>query len=121
LVYALRTSKHHLQDNGNCIFDDTLSVLELTDVASDFDCNIDEVICESNYFVENVLIYISGFIVRMLIKKEKCAFCCTFLKDSKNRVSCALISKKQRGGLIHLIQDVVSVVNFTNRNVKLIL
>ena len=112
-------SKHYLQDNGNCIFDDSVSILELSSVTSNTDWSIDEVICNTNIFVENVLTYISGFIMRTLTNKEKCTFCYTYLKESKNRVTCPLITVKQLGGLIYPISDVVAVVNFANRNVKL--
>jgi len=111
-------AKHCLQDNGNSVFDDTVSVLELSSVSCDLDLSIDDV-PNSDIFVDTVITYISGFIMRTIIKKEKCTFCYTFLKESKNRVSCPLINTKQLGGLIYPIQDIVWIVNFANRHVKL--
>jgi hypothetical protein len=58
--------------------------------------------------------------MRTIINKEKCMFCYTYLKESKNRVTCPLITIKQLGGLIYPISDVVAVVNFANRNVNLL-
>ena len=107
------------KDNGNCIFDDSLPISELSEVNCEFDWNIDNIICDSNNFVDNVLIYISGFIMRTLMQKEKCTFCYTFLKECQNRVSCPLINVKQLGGLVNPISDMVSVVKLANRNVKL--
>ena len=109
------------KDNGNCIFDDSLPISELSEVNCEFDWNIDNIICDSNNFVDNVLIYISGFIMRTLMQKEKCTFCYTFLKECQNRVSCPLINVKQLGGLVNPISDMVSVVKLANRNVKLFL
>jgi len=57
--------------------------------------------------------------MRTTIKKEKCTLCYLYLKESKNRVTCPLIDIKQVGGLIYPIKDIVWVVNFANRNVKL--
>jgi hypothetical protein len=88
-------------------------------VTSVKDWNIDNIICNSTIFVETVLIYISGFIMRTIIKKEKCTFCYTFLTESNNRVTCPLITAKQKGGLIYPISDVVEVVKLANRNAKL--
>jgi hypothetical protein len=106
-------------DNGNAIFEDTLPVIELSSVCLDWNCNLDKLISNDNQFVENVIIYISGFIMRTLMKKEKCLYCYTFLHDSPNRISCTLIDVKQLGGLIHPLSDLVSVVDLANRNVKL--
>ena len=107
------------KDNGNCIFDDSLPITVLSEVTCDFEWNIGNIICDSNNFTDNVIIYISGFIMRTLIKKEKCTFCYTYLKECKDRVSCPLINVKQLGGLINPIADVVSVVKLANRKVKL--
>jgi nitrate reductase beta subunit len=113
------TTLPYLQDNGNAIFDDSVSILELSSVSYSPDWSIDEIIWNTNIFVENVLTYISGFIMRTIINKEKCTFCYTYLKESRDRVTCPLITTKQLGGLIYPITDVITVVKFANRNVKL--
>lgn len=101
------------------MFDNTVSVLELSSVNCDLDWSIDGVISNSNVFVDTVITYISGFIMRRLINNEKCTFCYTYLKESKNRVTCPLIDTKQLGGLIYPITDIVWIVTFANRKVKL--
>ena len=106
-------------DNGNSIFDDSLPITELSEVNCDFEWNIEKVICANDSFVDNVIIYISGFIIHTLIKKEKCDLCYTYLNQCENRVTCHLINVKQLGGLINPISDVVSIVKHANRNVIL--
>ena len=91
----------------------------MTDVCCDLDIPLDSV-SHDNQFVDNVLIYISGFIMRKLIEKEKCSYCYTYLTECKERVSCQLINFKQLGGLVYPIFDVVSIVEIANRNMKLI-
>jgi hypothetical protein len=107
------------KDNGNCLFDGSLSVLELCDVSCELDLNLENIVIENSDFVDNVMIYIAGFIMRTLIRKEKCTFCYTYLKESKDRITCPLIDIKQLGGLIAPIPDVVATVKIANRNVKL--
>ena len=107
------------KDNGNCLFDD-IPVIELTTVYSDcdfdfdfeFDFEKDKYKCDA--FVENVLKYISGFIMRTLLKNEFCTYCYAYFKESKDRITCPLIETKQRGGLIKPIRDVVSIVKIAN-------
>jgi hypothetical protein len=106
------------KDNGNCLFDESLSILELSEVSCDLDLNAENICIQNSPFVENVLVYIAGFIMRTIMQKEQCAFCYTYMKECKNRVTCTLIDKKQRGGLLNPICDVVSTVKITNRNVK---
>ena len=90
----------------------------MTDVCCDLDIPLDSV-SHDNQFVDNVLIYISGFIMRKLIEKEKCTYCYTYLTECKERVSCQLIHFKQLGGLMYPIFDVVTIVEIANRNMKL--
>ena len=104
------------KDNGNCLFDTEITVLEditSTDIA--LDVEIEDLICEQSLFKENVLVYICGFIMRVLLKKESCLLCYTYLETSENRVTCFLIKNKQVGGLINPIVDIVKIVTITNR------
>ena len=73
--------------------------------------------CEER-FLDNVLIYIGGFIMRALISKEKCTMCYTYLTECKERVSCHLINVKQLGGLQYPTLDVVSVLQIANRTLE---
>ena len=68
-----------------------------------------------NQFVDNFLVYISGFIMRSVMRKESCDFCYLYLKECKHRMSCKLIEQKQQGGLICPIVDIVEVVRKSNR------
>jgi len=106
------------KDNGNSIFDDTISIPELTEVCCDIDVPIFDA-SSNDRFLDNVLIYISGFIMRTLILKEKCTYCYTYLTECKERVSCQLINFKQLGGLVYPIFDVVTVVEIANRKMNL--
>ena len=76
----------------------------MTDVCCDLDIPLDSV-SHDNQFVDNVLIYISGFIMRKLIEKEKCTYCYTYLTECKERVSCQLINFKQLKGtnIVHFL------------------
>jgi hypothetical protein len=107
------------KDNGNCLFDENVSLLDLSDVSCDLELNCDNIPTEGSKFVDNVIIYISGFIMRTLMNKEKCTFCYTYMKESKDKVSCPLIDVKQRGGLVSPTSAIVSIVKIANRNVKL--
>jgi len=103
------------KDNGNSLFDDSTPVLELSSIISVKDWTIDEILCKSDRFVDTVLTYISGFLMKSIISKEKCTLCYTYLTESKNRMTCPLIDSKQLGGLIYPLADVVSVVTLANR------
>jgi hypothetical protein len=81
--------------------------------------SIDDIVCNTDHFVDSVLTYISGFIMRTIIKNEKCTLCFTYLTECKTRVICPLITAKQLGRLIYPISDVVTIVRLANRNVKL--
>ncbi len=107
--------KNTSKDNGNSLFDDSTPVLELSSIISVKDWTIDEILCKSDRFVDTVLTYISGFLMKSIISKEKCTLCYTYLTESKNRMTCPLIDSKQLGGLIYPLADVVSVVTLANR------
>jgi hypothetical protein len=52
---------------------ENILVLELSEVTCDLDLSLEgSEIIQGDSFVDNVMIYIAGFIMRMLIKKEKC-------------------------------------------------
>jgi len=110
------------KDNGNCIFDDTISIPELSEVCYDFDVPdaIYTVKTSEDRFLDNVLTYIAGFIMRTLVDKEKCTYCYAYLTESKQRVSCQLINIKQLGGLVYPTFDIVTIVHIANRNMKFI-
>ncbi len=90
---------------------------EITDVCYDFD--VPKAILDlqntQDRFLDNILIYISGFIMRSLVSKEKCLLCYAYLTECKQRVTCELINVKQLGGLVYPTIDVLSVVQISNR------
>lgn len=92
----------------------------MTDMSCEFDFEIPATMGHDRY-LDNVLIYISGYIMRRLIETEKCTFCYTFLTECKERVSCELINFKQLGGLMYPLFDIVSVVQIANSAVELAL
>ena len=107
-----------LQDDGNCIFDSTISVPDMSHVNYEFDLDLEipfEPALVNNRFVDNEIIYISGFIMRKIVDKETCMYCYTYLTENKQRVSCELIKFKQLGGLVYPIFDVVAIVHISNR------
>jgi len=106
------------KDDGNCLFDESLSILELSGVNCDLDLNFENISLQNSNFVDNVLVYIAGFIMRIVMRKELCTFCYTYMRECKTRTTCTLIDKRQRGGLIDPICDFVSTVKIANRNVK---
>jgi len=110
-----------LQDNGNCIFEDSISIPELTDVSCEFEVPsvIENMMNSRDRFVDNILTYIAGFVMRILVRKEKCTYCYTYLTECKERVSCQLINVKQLGGLVYPTFDVVTVVHIADRKMKL--
>ena len=102
-------------DNGNSYFDETLSLVDLTSVPDvNFDLNLAEILSKENTFTENVLIYMSGFVMKTLLDSEKCTYCRMYLENCKDRVTCHLIENKQRGGLLQPIVDVVAIVKIAN-------
>ena len=108
-------------DNGNCLFDEQTPILDITTPDCAFDLPLNVSLSNTSdepfdpLFVDNVLIYISGFLMRTLVKRESCNFCYTYLIECKDRLSCKLIEKKQRGGLICPVTDVVAIVQLANR------
>lgn len=57
--------------------------------------------------------------MKKLIDTEKCTYCYTYLTECKERVTCELINFKQLGGLKYPLFDVVSIVETTNRKMKI--
>ena len=103
------------------MFDDIISVPTITEIPCDLDIEITlDLATHENKFLDNVLIYISGFLMKKLTEHEKCTYCYTYLKECKQRVSCDLIKFKQLGGLQYPIFDVVNIVEITNRKMKLL-
>lgn len=108
------------KDNGNCIFDDSIAIPDMSSVSCDIDIDIPaDYGVQNNKFVDNVLIYISGFMMKKLIDSEKCTYCYMYLTECKERVSCELINFKQLGGLKYPTFDVLAVVDISNRKMKL--
>ena len=74
----------------------------------------------NSLFVENVLIYLAGYITRLITEKESCDVCFVLLKECKSRVSCELIDQKNFGGLVHPSVDILDIVKFANRKFETI-
>ena len=101
-------------DDGNCYFNESIPVINMPCTESDICLKQDltESLVIGNRFKHTVLVYIAGFINRVLMENESCILCFTFLKECRATVSCELIKNKQRGGLIDPIVDIVNIVKF---------
>ena len=69
-------------------------------------------------FVENILEYISGWVVRKLQQKllcNKCLNCLVVLKDNKQCNNCSLLQVKDNGALVVPSAAVVRVVQHAER------
>jgi hypothetical protein len=65
---------------------ENIMVLELSEVTCDLDLSLEgSEIIQGDSFVDNVMIYIAGFIMRMLIKKEKCYTVLLYFFERKQR------------------------------------
>lgn len=70
-------------------------------------------------FTQNVLHYVSGWIVHSLSKSSKCTTCEQSLKSNYSDAdSFKLINIKQRGGLKYPSEDVIKVVNMCYNTLK---
>jgi len=109
--------------NGNCSILDstnTLSVIKKKHYREDIFQNIESLpenkIVDHDYFgninningyVEDVSVYIAGFIAMKILKKTSCEYCKTFLIMTKH--DSKLANNKDRGGLIKPSTDVQTV------------
>lgn len=88
-------------DNGNCYQDESISLVDLTNCSNqdfELDIKLEKILNNSdNTFTENVLIYMSGYIMRTIMDNEPCTFCYVYLKECDDRMSCPLIEKKTTG------------------------
>ena len=90
----------------------------MSEVSYDFDLDLElpnEMALLDNRFIDNVLIYISGFIMKKILDKETCMYCYTYLKENKERISCELINFRQLGGLVYPLFDIVTIVQTSNK------
>ena len=68
-------------------------------------------ICKLNDYVENVVTYIAGFVVKSLSNKLHCEICVSALtnKNIENKKFAQLINMKTKGGLTYPSEDVIFV------------
>ena len=109
---------------SNCTLQDDTSVLMLPPKLQD---SLDEIKFEfmqeeevimwpdshEHEYVNDIIVYVSGFIQRRILKHEKCESCKNFLLDKQNSTSCNLISVINRGGLCKPSKDLIQVVKTT--------
>lgn len=146
--------KHDLSDiKGNCISDSETHILTTTSslkkvqpeldidnitLARKYNMDIsDEVIIDDNieyyiehlpsltFLTENVVTYISGFVVKKLKSIVKCPECLlsletihTFSLDCENFM---LLNRKNRGGLLKPSQNVVNICIFAEKKIRFVL
>ena len=112
---------------GNCLMQDDTNVLVLPQKVTDkklFEIEDEETEKESKIFIEalatkseyrkSILIYISGFIQRRLIRDENCVECGLLLSNLRIVKSSGLIDIKDRGGLVRPSPAVVKVVSIAH-------
>ena len=119
-------------DNGNCYFDDSISLLTLglkcksatAVVEKRFNFSEEELVIWTRLFDEtsliseyrdSVLIYIAGYIQRVLLRSTQCSTCASFLQNKKLMLTCSLIEVKDLGGLVRPCREVVRVVIMADR------
>ena len=77
-----------------------------------------------NSLVENVLVYISGFVVRKVFQRLRCDACCcslvtdTYPASERALNSYHLLQLKNRGGLVVPSEEVVRVVEEAERCIR---
>jgi DNA transposase THAP9 len=73
-----------------------------------------------SHYVDNVCVYIAGFVVRRLLPTVKCTDCRELLVDcdGANDSSSAFLCLKDNGGLIKPSADVIRIVKVAEQNVR---
>ena len=100
----------------NSLFDENISLVDLTSVQPGLEINLPRILKETDSdYLHNVLVYVSGHIMRLLMTNESCIFCYTYLKECTDRETCYLIKNKQRGGLVNPIVDIVAIVKIAHK------
>jgi len=69
-------------------------------------------------FVENVCVYIAGFVIRRVVPKVQCTDCRKLLSDPPVMNSCQLLILKDNGGLITPSQGVVKIVEQAEKYIR---
>lgn len=74
-------------------------------------------------YVENVTVYISGFVIRKLLPKLKCPDCRLLLVDVNNSSasSTSFLNLKNNGGLVIPSQAVVKIVHAAEQNLRMLI
>ena len=109
-------------NSGNCMILDKTSVLSLSPrtefIQERFEVGDDnssswidlhaEGLEDQSEYRENVIVYIAGFIQRIIMRKENCMSCSVFLRSSN--VTSDFLEVRDRGGLVRSSKDVAKVV-----------
>lgn len=135
------------EETGNCLEQDDTNILTITkklalasskkectidDLAAiekyNFDCNYDTehdyaaFFPHLNLLSENVMAYISDFIVNKIKKCKKCNECLLALEtintDIYDDSSYMLINRKDRGGLVKP-RDIIDILKHIERNIRI--
>ena len=84
---------------------------------SDMDC------CNLSNYVQNVVVYIAGFVVCSLRKRLVCSECvavltCTSSSSTSNQNDCGLIKTKNREGLLQPSDDVIKLCKLSESHFR---
>ena len=115
LLVSSCLAKHEITDVATATtlrLNDTMRELCLVDCVQYDDSTVQMSLQSLSLFVENVVVYIAGFVVRNLLKRLHCSVCKAALFNSLNTDTsqCAdfgLLNVKNRGGLVSPSGDVV--------------
>ena len=85
---------------------------DVTQTDTDISLVSDMDLCTLSDYVQNVVVYIAGFVVRSLRKRLMCSECTAVLtlansSSTSNQNDCGLIKTKNRGGLLQPSDDVI--------------
>lgn len=68
-------------------------------------------------YIDNIVSYIAGFVIRTILKKSRCYTCPLLLTSETNNSS--LIETKNRGGLLSASSDVIDICKLVEKNFRL--
>ena len=96
------------------------SHMDSYNVLSEHDYSITPDFIQLSRYVENVVGYIAGYVVKMIAKEIRCETCLSALlaDDDDNAKNYALLNLKNRGGLKKTSQHVIAVCDATEKFVR---
>ena len=86
---------------------------------TELDDSIPNLDSSSALLIDNILLYIAGFVVRRALKKISCEDCCLVLTDNETVGSkFVLINARNEGGLIFPSKGVISIITSAEEHIR---